>query len=85
MINMVKLMISILTTFIETYNVQPIKTYDTKFVLNILGIVANLTTTKAGCHFFSQVNDGINVINLIMSMVMYAPSTLNSNLKRSLF
>lgn len=85
MINMAKLMISILTTFIETYNKQPIKTYDTKFVLNILGIVANLTTIKAGCHFFSQVNDGISVINLIMSMVMYAPSSLNSNLKRLLF
>lgn len=78
-------MISILTTFIETYNVQPIKTYDIKFVLNILGIVANLTTTKAGCHFFSQMNDGISVINLIMSMVIYAPSSLNNNFKRLLF
>lgn len=59
-----------------------IKTHETKFVLNILGIVANLTVTKAGCRFFSQINDGINVVNLIVSLVLCTPPSLENNLKR---
>lgn len=77
-------MISILSSFIETYknNIPSIKTLETKFVLNILGIVANLTTTKSGCHFFSQINDGIQVVNLIVSLVPCIPSSLENNLKK---
>lgn len=76
-------MISILGSFIETYkiNIPSIKTLETKFVLNILGIIANLTTAKGGCHFFSQVNDGIQVVNLIISLVIYIPSSLENSLK----
>lgn len=81
---MAKLMSSILGSFIESYSdmMPSIKTYETKFVLNILGIVANLTTTRDGCHFFSQVNDGINVINIIMSLVLCTPSSLENYLKK---
>lgn len=81
---MAKLMNSILISFIETYNnnMPSMETCETKFVLNILGIVANLTTTRAGCHFFSQVNDGINVINLIVSLVLHIPFSLQNTLKK---
>lgn len=83
MTKMTKLMTRILGPFIELYSnsIPPIKTYETKFVLNILGIVANLTTTQAGRHFFSQVNDGINVINIVLSLVLCTPS-LENNLKK---
>lgn len=71
-------MTSILSSFIGTYDkkMPSIKTNETKFVLHILGIVANLTTTKGGCHFFSQVNDGINIVNLIVSLVLCTPPSL---------
>jgi len=77
------LMNSILVSFIQTHNnkMSSIEPCETKFVLNILGIVANLTTTKAGCHFFSQVNDGINVVSCIVSLVLCTPS-LQNNLKK---
>jgi len=80
---MARLMNSILVSFIQTHNnkISSIETCEIKFVLNILGIVANLTTTRAGCHFFSQVNDGINVINCIVSLVLCTPS-LQNNLKK---
>lgn len=81
---MAKLITCILSSFIKTYNdqISPIKTYDSKFVLNILGIVANLTTTEDGCHFFTQTNDGVNIINLIMSLVICTRSSLDTNYKK---
>jgi len=80
---MAKLMNSILVSYVETCNnkMSSIEICETKFVLNILGIVANLTTTTAGCYFFSQVTDGINIINLIVSLVVCTPS-LQNNLKK---
>lgn len=67
-------MISVLKSFNEKYNneIPPIKTYETKFVISMLGIVANLTTTKDGCRFFSQANDGINVVQHIIFLVSYS-------------
>lgn len=84
MINMARLMSSILTSFIETHNdnMPSIKTHETKFVLNILGITANLTTTEAGRHFFSEVSDGIDIVRLIISLVVCAPSSLNGSIKK---
>jgi len=35
----------------------------------MLRIVANLTSTKNGCHFFSQVNDRINIVKTVVSLV----------------
>lgn len=77
-------MTCIISSFIKTYNVQipSIKTYEKKFVLNILGIVANLTTTEDGCHFFTQTNDGVNIINLIVSIVICTPPSLDTNFKK---
>lgn len=81
---MAKIFTSVLSSFVETYNNQmpPVKTCETKFVLDILGIVANLTTSKSGCHFFTQISDGINVVNLIVSLVPYIPYSLKHNLKK---
>ncbi|XP_022172857.1 uncharacterized protein LOC111035520 isoform X2 [Myzus persicae] len=78
MTNMAKLITNILSSFIRSYNskMPSIKTNEMKFVLQILRIIANLTTTKSGCHFFSQVNDGINIVNLIVSLVVYTPPSL---------
>lgn len=72
---MAKLINSILSSFIRRYNkkMPSIKTVEMKFVLHMLKIVANLTTTKSGCHFFSQVNDGINIIKTVVSLVLYTP------------
>ncbi|XP_060854647.1 uncharacterized protein LOC132932342 [Rhopalosiphum padi] len=77
--SMAKFITNILSGFIKTYNKQmpSIKTNETQFVLLILRILANLTTTKSGCHFFSQVNDGINIINLIVSLVLCTPPSLD--------
>lgn len=82
---MAKLMTSILNYFIKTFNNNNMpskKTHETKVVLSILGIVTNLTINKAGSHFFSQVNDGINVVNLIISLVLNIPSSLENNFKK---
>lgn len=81
---MARLMTCILNSYIETYNnnMPSIKAYETKCILSILGIVANLTTNKSGCYFFSQVNDGKNVVNLIVSLVLCIPSSLDNNLKK---
>lgn len=87
MTNMAKLMSSILSSFIEFYdntnNLMPsTKTHETKFVLSILGIVANVTTTQAGSKFFVEVNDGIDVINHIVSLILCTPSSHTNNLKK---
>jgi len=78
---MAKLITDILGSFIRKYNkkmkMPSLKSNEMKFVLHILRIVANLTTTKRGCHFFSQVNDGINIVNLIVSLVVYTPPSLD--------
>lgn len=81
---MARLFTSILSSFVETYNNQmpSIKTCETKFVLNILGIVANLTTSKSGCNIFTQTNEGISVIKLIVSLVLCTPKTLKHNIKK---
>jgi hypothetical protein len=81
---MAKLFTGILSSFVETYNNQmpPINTCETKFILNILGIVANLTTSKSGCHFFTQINDGINLVNHIVTLVLCTPYSLKHNLKK---
>lgn len=81
---MAKLFTVILSSFVETYNneMPPVNTYETKFILNILGIIANLTTSKSGCHFFTQINDGINVINQIMCLIQCTPHSLKHNLKK---
>ncbi|XP_025208184.1 uncharacterized protein LOC112603701, partial [Melanaphis sacchari] len=73
--NMAKFITNILSSFIKTYNTQmpSIKTNEAQFVLHILKIIANLTITKSGCHFFSQINDGINIINLIVALVLCTP------------
>lgn len=72
---MAKLITNILSSFIRRFNnkMPSIETNEIKFVLHMLKIVANLSSTKSGCHFFSQVNDGINIVNLIVSLVFYTP------------
>lgn len=82
---MAELMTSILNRFIKTYNnnnMPSIKSHETKVVLSILGIVANLTIKKAGRYFFSQIDDGINVVNLIISLVLNIPSSLENDFKK---
>ncbi|XP_060866820.1 uncharacterized protein LOC132942446 [Metopolophium dirhodum] len=73
--NMAQLITNMLSSFIRRYNnkMPSIKTNEMKFVLHMLRIVANLSTTESGCHFFSQVNDGINIVNLVVSLVLYTP------------
>jgi len=71
---------NILSSFIKSYEykqIPSIKTNETQFVLQILRILANLTTTKSGCHFFSQVYDGINIVNLIVTLVLCTPPSIN--------
>lgn len=77
-------MVSVLTDFIKTCNnkIPSIKTYETKFVLSMLGIVANVTTTKEGCRFFSLVDDGANVIHLIVSLVLCTHISQENHLKK---
>jgi len=72
---MAQLITNMLSSFIRRYdNKMPsIKTNEMKFVLHMLRIVANLSTTESGCHFFSQVNDGINIVNLVVSLVLFTP------------
>ncbi|CAH1725158.1 unnamed protein product [Aphis gossypii] len=78
--NMATFIANILSSFIKSYEYQQmpsIQTKETQFVLQILRILANLTTTKSGCHFFSQVNDGINIVNLIVTLVLCTPPSNN--------
>lgn len=77
-------MTTILSFFIEAYNnnMPSVKTYETKFILNILGIIANLTTKEGGRHFFARVNDGIKVVDLIILLVIRAPHSLENTLKK---
>jgi len=72
---MAKLITNMLSSFIRRYNkkMPSIKTNEMKFVLHMLRIVANLSTTKKGCHFFSKVNDGINIVNIVVSLVLHTP------------
>jgi len=67
-----------LSCFIQRFNkkMPSIKTNEMKFLLHILRIVANLSTTESGCHFLSQVNDGINIVNLVVSLVLHTPPSL---------
>jgi len=76
---MAKLIANILSSFIRKYNkkMPSEKSNEMKFVSHILRVVANLTTTKSGCHFFSQVNDGINIVNIIVSLVVCTPPSLD--------
>lgn len=53
-----------------------IKTNEMRFVLHILKLVSNLTSTISGCHFFAQVNDGIAIVNQIVSLVVCTPPSL---------
>lgn len=72
---MAKLITNILSSFIRRFNntMPSIKTNEMKFVLHMLKVVANLSSTKSGCLFFSQNNDGINIVNLIVSLVLNTP------------
>lgn len=77
---MATFMANILSSFIKSYEYKQmpsIKTNETQFVLQILRILANLTTIKSGCHFFSQVQDGIKIINLIVTLVLCTPPSIN--------
>ncbi|XP_029342843.1 uncharacterized protein LOC100574889 [Acyrthosiphon pisum] len=73
--NMAQLITNMLSCFIRQYNnkMPSTKTNQMKFVLHMLRVVVNLSTTESGCHFLSQVNDGINIINLIVSLVLHTP------------
>lgn len=80
---MANIMTCILDAFTKIYtDMPPIKTYETKFVSYILGIIVNLTNTKAGRNFFTQVNEGISVINAIITLVVCAAPSLENNLKK---
>lgn len=77
-------MTTVLSSFIEAYNnnMTSVKTCERKFILNILGIIANLTTKESGRHFFSRVNDGIKAVDLIISLVICVPHSLENSLKK---
>lgn len=77
-------MINVLTSFNDTYHPKTpiVDTEETRFVLSIIGLVANLTTVDLGRRFFSQTDSGKNVIQLIMYLVPHIPSPSGNQLKK---
>ncbi|CAH1708270.1 unnamed protein product [Aphis gossypii] len=77
-------MSGVLTSFNDTYQPKiPITdTEETRFVLSIIGLVANLSTVDAGRRFFSQTNSGKNVIRLIICILIRIPSPSANQLKK---
>lgn len=79
-----EIMSGVLTSFNDTYQPKiPITdTEETRFVLSIIGLVANLSTVDAGRRFFSQTNSGKNVIRLIICILIRIPSPSANQLKK---
>lgn len=71
-------------TFNDTYQTKvPISdTDETRFVLSIIGLIANLTTENEGRRFFSQIIHGKRVIQLIMCILTRVPSPSGNQLKK---
>lgn len=63
---MAKLTDSVLVSRIGTYNNKM-----SSHTRNEFRVKSNLTTTAAGCYFFSHVTDGVDTINFIVSLVVY--------------
>lgn len=78
------MMSGVLTSFNDTYQTKiPITdTEETRFVLSVIGLVANLSTVDAGRRFFSQTNSGKNVIQLIVCILIRIPSPSANQLKK---
>ncbi|XP_015366659.1 PREDICTED: uncharacterized protein LOC107163651 [Diuraphis noxia] len=79
-----EIMSGVLASFNDTYQSKiPITdTEETRFVLSIIGLVANLSTVDAGQRFFSQTNSGKNVIRLIVCILIRIPSPSANQLKK---
>lgn len=77
-------MIRVLTSFIDTHQRKSpiVDTDETRFVLSIIGLVANLTTVDAGQRFFWQNKCGQNVIQLIINLVPRISSPTGNQLKK---
>lgn len=79
-----QMMVNVLASFNDTYETKtPISdTEEIRFVLSIIGIVANLTTVDMGRKFFSKTDNGQNVIQLIANLVTKVPSPSGNQLKK---
>lgn len=77
-------MMRVLTSFIDTHQIKSsiVDTEETRFVMSIIGLVANLTTVDAGQRFFSQNKCGQNVIQLIINLVPRISSPSGNQLKK---
>lgn len=77
-------MVNVLTSFNDTYETKtPISdTEEIRFVLSVIGLVANLTTVDLGRKFFSKSDNGKNVIRLIAHLVTKIPSPSGNQLKK---
>lgn len=68
----------------DTYNKKTpiVDTDETRFVLNILGLIANSTTVDNGQRFFSLTNNGKNVIQLLVRLLPRIQSPSGNQLKK---
>lgn len=79
-----EIIINVLTSFNDTYQtkIPTTDTEETRFILSIIGLVANLSTVDAGRQFFSQNNNGKNVIKLITTIVSHTLSPSGNKWKK---
>lgn len=77
-------MIGVLLSFDDTYitNTPITDSIETRFVLSIIGLVVNLSTTDTGREFFSKNDNGKNVMQLILHIVHRIPSPSGNQLKK---
>jgi len=84
MLELSEVMNGALESFDETYGTQvPVgDTDETRFVLSVIGLVANLAAVDAGRRFFSQTDSGKNVVGRVMSVAPRVPSPAGNQLKK---
>ncbi|VVC46210.1 Hypothetical protein CINCED_3A007975 [Cinara cedri] len=78
-------MIGVLTTFDDAYgysNTPIVDTYETRFILGIVGVVANLSTTEKGRRYYSTMNSGKTIMCIILKIVHRLPSPSGNSLKK---
>ncbi|XP_050440019.1 uncharacterized protein LOC126845407 [Adelges cooleyi] len=73
----------VLRSFYETYRVIPTAdTDEVRFVLSVIGLVANLSTTDAGRKMFSNSENGNKVVKLIVCILCRLKSPSGNRLKK---
>ncbi|XP_050436299.1 uncharacterized protein LOC126843042 [Adelges cooleyi] len=78
-----QMIVHVLKSFNETYRVIPTAdTNEVRFVLSVIGLVANLSTTDAGREMFSNTENGNKVVKLIICILSRIPSPSGNHLKK---